>query len=101
MLFVVVMGIINGAIWLVDWISTTPVLFWLGITGISVINVFLALVMLDSEDKILKTAIYVPVNFYVKAQGIITRFFHKETGTQKGKERRKRVTVFDENEPVN
>lgn len=100
MFFVVLMGIITGIIWWMGGIATAPLLAWLVITGGVEINVFLSSVKMDRKNKILETAIYIPVNFYIIGQEVITQFFGKEDSVGSVERKNNRITVLDKNHPV-
>ncbi|PAU92861.1 hypothetical protein CK503_14330 [Aliifodinibius salipaludis] len=95
------MGLINSALWGLGWISLSPLLYWLVIFGVAITSISIALTAAGTQQKFLKSVMYIPVTIYLKVQGFIQKYRREDQAiVSPPDEKDKRFVVSDENHPV-
>lgn len=97
---VVAMGLINGVLWGLGWISLSPLLYWAVVFGLAITSIIIALTAAGTQQKLLKSFMYIPVTVYLKAKGFIQKYLGEDQEIVSPKEKDKRFVVSDENQPV-
>lgn len=100
MLFVAAMGIIDGILWGLGWISLSALLFWLLLVGGAICSVSLAIIAAGTQQKFLRSVMYIPVTIYIKVQGLSRKFQGEEQTIEASNGKGKFFVVPDENQPV-
>lgn len=98
MIFVVAMGVINGVIWGLGWVTLSTLLLWLSVISIGIAGLPIAITVTDTEERLLGSILYIPINIYLKIQALLKKAQKAEQLVERSTENL--VRVPDENQPV-
>ena len=91
----------NGIGWSVGWLPITFVTVWLQVTLVGWICVGISLIALGEKRKLIKSMMYFPIAFYIKARKVFEFFLHKNNQkSPKIDEKDRNTLVFSDDQSL-